>query len=239
MEFEGRTLTWAGSSPFTGAVVSSPGARELVLQITRLPTGGPFPACTGVRWRPLVVESRTSVTVTLSGYAPADESGQCIDGLDAPVPFPVTLSAPVGARRLVDGSDGTTHPVFDGRSMPVPSSTALPAGVRGEPVRWDEKTRVASKRWQSAGPSSGSTRDVRISFGPAAGIAAGAPLPSRTGSDVRVGDVDGRLWHGGGPYDVVVVRFPRGTDVVEVRTVQDDGEPDTEDQALRIARSLG
>lgn len=232
-------LTRAGSSPFTGAVAGSGAGRHLVLQITRLPSGGAFPVCIGVRWRPVVVETTSTVTITLAGYAPREGSGQCVDGLDAPVPFPVRLSAPLADRRLVDGSDGSVHTVFDGSSMPLPAPGSLPDGVVGEPVRWDERTGVAMQRWRSAGSSPAGAHDVWISVGPAAGIAAGAPVPSRTARRVDVGGTAGQVWHEGGPYDVVVVRFRGGADTVEVRTVQDEGSRGTVAAALRIARALG
>lgn len=234
----GRTLTRAGSSPFIGAVAGSASSRDLVVQITRLPSDPPFPVCTGVRWLPVLQETDDAVVVTAAAFAPRD-SGRCVDGLDATVPLQVRLRAPIGDRRLVDGSDGREHAVFDAARMPVPAAAALPDGTEPEPLRWDEVAHVATRRWRSPqGTADDAARDVWIAIGPAAGIAAGAPLPSRTGVPVRIGEQAGRVWHGGGPYDVVVVRFPRGPDVVEVRTVRSSGEQGAVDAAVAIARSL-
>lgn len=80
-------------------------------------------------------ETRDAVTVRLAGLPRGDgagaaggsgiESSTCTSGMGART-YTVALPEPLGARRVVDASDGLGVPVFDERSVLRPG--ALPAG---------------------------------------------------------------------------------------------------------------
>jgi hypothetical protein len=138
---------------------------------------------------------------------------------------------------VVDLATGKTHPVLDPTTVPAP--TVLPAGVRALPLTWDEKRRVAFRRWQSGSSAAGTYLDVWLSVGSRSGIEAGAPTPGHSSLPVAIGRRTGRLWHGRGPFDVVVIRWPLPDGrLVEVRTVDESTTHGTVRTAESIARSV-
>ena len=236
---DGQRLLWAGTSPFGGVVAASSDARSVVVQITQLPTDGPFFPCTELHYVPLVHREGAVYTVAVATYAPAPgpTPGMCTGGLDASVPVTVRLPGAAGDRPFIDAATGKAHTVLDASTVPRPAADALPVGAREQPIHWNDTTGVAWRRWQ-AGSANADHRDVWLSLGSAGAIAAGAPTPSRTSTAVRIGTATGRLWHGrSGALDIVVIRWLRDGRTVEIRTVWTTA-PESVQVALAIARSV-
>ena len=225
----GTTLPLAGTVPFLDVIAAADDPRVIVVQADPDRTVGI--SCVRTVKRAVVREAPRTVSVLIAAYARQPPPGTGCDGEGDRDPVRIRLASPLGKRTLIDEATGRRHPVLDPAT--VPTLSAAPASFEAEPLRWDDRTGLVIRRWSSG------DRSVWLTVGQLGRLEAGAPLPSRTGRHVTVGPAGGTVWHGGGPYDVVVVRWrlPDGRGV-EVRTVEERPSSGSVGRAVALARAV-
>jgi hypothetical protein len=189
-----------------------------------------------------VEETETEVRVTVSGRSPEARETYSCQGKSYPRELQITLSAPLGERRLIETQFDTEHPVFDTASLlspqPLPDGwTRLYEGPGPDHVNsWSQAWGPAESP-TSAGLCTSSPEMLRLTQGPKD---IGKAYPATGAAPAGQYEVGGRkatLYEGPGTTLLIWSADASGY-VLETSPKCDGGAQDTADALLTFANSL-
>ena len=168
----GSSVPYAGLVPWANAVTdpAQPGVIDVYADGDSIHTKAFL--CGLPTERVHVVETATSVTVSILGFA-RPFRGMCAGVGHTPQLQQVVLTAPLGARTLIDAATGTSHRVLDPAS--VPTVGALPTGFHALPITWDESTGLTRRTYFDTPTRTLRTRIINLTVAAPAALSAAAP----------------------------------------------------------------
>lgn len=241
----GSVIPYVGTVPWLNAVTPSPDSTTLTIYADGDQIG--HGVCGLPDERVEVHQDADSVQVLVAGYAQPLAPGVACAGVGhSPQPQQVQLTAPLGARRLVDASDNTTHKALTATT--VPTLTGVPAGYQQQPVTWDEQTGEVVRSWRvPAGTGLAVPTSITLTQAPTGVLESQDPTAAgpagtliATGVPVADGTAQARVWEDSNTYGRSITVRWKGTDGPDHQLVTSAPPADglSVTQAETLARSV-
>lgn len=230
----GVALAYVASIPWANAVVDPANERVINVYADSDLTNA---FCGVPTERVFTQQSATAVSVVVAGYLAHPTASVCNLERHAPVRQRVALVSPLHARALIDGANGSRHRLLDPATLPAVHQ--LPAGYEPQSPQWDEKTGVATVLSQRSG-SRGTPASIRLTVGPASGIAAEGPPSGSAGPSLVIGTRRARTWYYQDQVsDTSTIQWPLGKGrEIQLKFSTGLGDTLTKVQQVAIARSI-
>lgn len=195
----GSIVPYVGTVPWSDAVTPSPDSTTLTIYADGDKIGNGV--CGLPTERIEVHQDADSVQVQVAGYAqPFPPGVACAGTAHRLQPHQIQLTAPLGARRLLDAANNTMHKALTASS--VPTLAEVPAGYQQQPVTWNEQTGQINRSWRvPPAPALADSPSITLTQAPAGVIESQDPTPKgpegaliATGVPVANGTAQARVW---------------------------------------------